>query len=205
VVANTWLCPAYRFRPGDTVTATNWQDAMEDAQRWLGDREVWLNRGDIGLGHNAVMAWHEQAPRRPRFLFKLKLTSVVRDALHAVREDQWEGLSILGSTQVAEGRIQLTGWKYPRRSVFERKLQGLIPSAASGEFWDNNKHEFAVYVTNLPTDYDARAIQRLYRERADTENVFDELKNQWGFGGFCAKSLATTELAARLLLMVYNL
>ena len=48
-------------------------------------------------------------------------------------------------------------------------------------------------------------IQELYRQRADTENVFDELKNQWGFSGFCAKSKATTELAARLLLLVYNL
>ena len=35
--------------------------------------------------------------------------------------------------------------------------------------------------------------------------MFDELKNQWGFSGFCAKSRATTELADRLLLMVYNL
>ena len=31
------------------------------------------------------------------------------------------------------------------------------------------------------------------------------MKNQWGFSGFCAKSRATTELAARLLLVVYNL
>jgi hypothetical protein len=48
-------------------------------------------------------------------------------------------------------------------------------------------------------------IQELYRQRADAENVFDELKNQWGFSGFCAKARAPTELAARLLLMVYNL
>jgi hypothetical protein len=35
--------------------------------------------------------------------------------------------------------------------------------------------------------------------------VFDKLKNQWGFSGFAAKSRSTTELAARLLLLVYNL
>ncbi len=35
--------------------------------------------------------------------------------------------------------------------------------------------------------------------------MFDELTNQWGFSGFAAKSRATTELAARLLLLVYNL
>jgi hypothetical protein len=71
--------------------------------------------------------------------------------------------------------------------------------------WDRHKHEFAVYVTNLPDAVNGWQIQELYRRRADPENVFDELKNQWGFSGFCAKSRATTELAARLLLMVYNL
>lgn len=35
--------------------------------------------------------------------------------------------------------------------------------------------------------------------------MFEELKNQWGFSGFCAKSRATTELAARRLLVVYKL
>ena len=44
----------------------------------------------------------------------------------------------------------------------------------------------------------------MYRQRADTENVFDELKNQRGFSGFAAKSRATTELAARLLSLDYN-
>ena len=68
------LCPAYRFRSGDTVTATQWKEAMEDAQRWLGEREVWLNPGDLGLGHDGVMAWHEERSGWPKFLFKLKLT-----------------------------------------------------------------------------------------------------------------------------------
>ena len=205
VVARTRLCPAYQFRSGDTVTATQWSAAMEDAQRWLGERQVWLNRGDLGLGHDAVMSWHEQAVNRPKYLFKLKLTSKVRQALHEVPESAWQGPAILGAWQVAEGQVQLTGWKQPRRVVFTRQLQGLVPSAKSGEFWDHNKHEFAVYVTNLPLEINGWQIQDLYRDRADTENVFDELKNQWGFSGFCAKARATTELAARLLLMVYNL
>jgi hypothetical protein len=205
VVARTRLCPAYRFRSGDTVTATQWSAAMEDAQRWLGERQVWLNRGDLGLGHDAVMSWHEQVANRPKYLFKLKLTSKVRQALHEVPENAWQGPAILGAWQVAEGQLQLTGWRQPRRVVFTRQLQGLVPSAKSGEFWDHNKHEFAVYVTNLPLEINAWQIQDFYRDRADTENVFDELKNQWGFSGFCAKARAVTELAARLLLVVYNL
>ena len=45
----------------------------------------------------------------------------------------------------------------------------------------------------------------LYRKRADAENVFDELKNQWGFDGFCSRKRSINELATRLLLLVYNL
>lgn len=35
--------------------------------------------------------------------------------------------------------------------------------------------------------------------------MFDELKNQWGFAGFCSQKAVVSECAARLLLMVYNL
>jgi hypothetical protein len=81
VVARTRLCPAYRFRAGDTVTATQWAQTMEDAQCWLGDHPVWLNRGDLGLGQEAVMAWHEAQPERPKSLFKLKLTKGVEGSV----------------------------------------------------------------------------------------------------------------------------
>jgi hypothetical protein len=205
VVSRTRLCPIYRFRSGNTVSATQWEEAMADAERWLGERKVSLNRGDLGFGHDAIMAWHEAAPARPQFLFKLKLTTLVRSALHRLTDSDWQGPATLGACQIAEARIQLTGWKASRRVIFARTLQGVVPAADRADFWDQHKHEFAVYVTNLPEDVNGWQIQELYRQRADTENVFDELKNQWGFSGFCAKSRATTELAARLLLMVYNL
>jgi hypothetical protein len=205
VVSRTRLCPVYRFRSGNTVSATQWEEAMADAERWLGERKVALNRGDLGFGHDAIMAWHEAAPTRPKFLFKLKLTTLVRSALHRLKESDWQGPATLGASQIAEARIQLTGWKTSRRVIFARTLQGVVPAANRADFWDQHKHEFAVYVTNLPEEVNGWQIQELYRQRADTENVFDELKNQWGFSGFCAKSRATTELAARLLLLVYNL
>lgn len=44
----------------------------------------------------------------------------------------------------------------------------------------------------------------LYAQRADTENVFDELKNQWGFRGYCSGKAVVTELAARLVLLVFT-
>ena len=95
VVAKTRLCPVYRFRAGNTVSASQWHEAMADAERWLGDRQVSLNRGDLGFGHDAIMAWHEAAPARPKYLFKLKLTRLVRTALHQVKESDWQGPALL--------------------------------------------------------------------------------------------------------------
>jgi hypothetical protein len=179
---------------------------MADAQGALGGRAAWLNRGDSGLGHEAVMAWHEAGPARARYLFKLKLTANVRRALHALPETAWQGPGAAGVWQVAEARVRLHGWTCERRVVFARKLQGQTPALAQGQFWQAVKHELAAYVTNLdePTA-NAWQVQALYRERADAENVFDELKNQWGFNGFCARSRRVRALAARLLLRVDNL
>jgi len=37
---------------------------MRSAGWW--DRQVWLNRGDLGLSHDAVMSWHEEKAGRPK-------------------------------------------------------------------------------------------------------------------------------------------
>jgi hypothetical protein len=83
------LCPAYRFRSGGTVSASHLEQSMQDAQRWISERQVWLNRGDIGVGHEAITRWHEQ-PERTKFLFKLKFTSGARHTLHAPPESARE-------------------------------------------------------------------------------------------------------------------
>ena len=50
--------------------------AMEDAQRSLGTRRVWLNRVAMGFGHERIMAWHEAGTEpRPHYLFKLRLSA----------------------------------------------------------------------------------------------------------------------------------
>ena len=54
-------------------------------------------------------------------------------------------------------------------------------------------------------DLDATALSQLYRDRGDCENVFDELKNQWGWCGFTTRDLARNRLAARFTAAVYNL
>ena len=44
----------------------------------------------------------------------------------------------------------------------------------------------------------------LYRQRADAENVYDELKNQWGWGGLTTQDLSHCKVAARHVALVYN-
>lgn len=58
-------------------------------------------------------------------------------------------------------------------------------------------------VTDL--DLDVRAVSKLYRERGDCENVFDEMKNQWGWGGFVTRDLKRTAIVAGLSAFVANL
>ena len=57
-------------------------------------------------------------------------------------------------------------------------------------------------VTN--SDYDRQAIGQLDRDRADCENGFDELKNQWGWGGYTTQDLERCNLSARAVALIYN-
>jgi hypothetical protein len=206
-VGGTRLCLYYRWRSGKESTASEWIEAMEECLDRIGTRskELWLNRGDIGFGSEKIMNWHE-TEGRPNYLFKLKLTQNIRRAIARIPESQWQGNSAFGVLQTAEATAKLTGWSNSRRIVVGRRNLGIIPSAENQTFWDETKYEFEAYVTDLSID-DANSWQivDLYRKRADCENVFDELKNQWGFNGFCCKKSSPTIIAAMLLLLFYNM
>ena len=59
-------------------------------------------------------------------------------------------------------------------------------------------------------DYELGAIGQLYRDRCDGEdlgfcqNGFDELKNQWGWGGFTIQDMHRSELTAPAVALVHN-
>ena len=48
------------------------------------------------------------------------------------------------------------------------------------------------------------AMAQLYRDRADAENGFDELKNQWGWGGFTTQDIERCQTSARAVALIYN-
>ncbi len=57
-------------------------------------------------------------------------------------------------------------------------------------------------VTSLPPTI--RTVAQLYRDRADSENTFDDLKNQWGWGGFTTQDLKRCCFNASAVALVYN-
>jgi len=207
VVAGTRLALHMEWRPGNTVSATDWHKAMEKIWSHPDVRAALkLNRGDIGFAQEKIMAWHEEAAeRRPYYLFKLRLTANVKRALARIPWPLWEGQPTVCMEQTAETEVQLEGWSRPRRVVFTRTMKPANPSAQD-VFWSVGQEEVSAYVTNVPTrEADPGQLIMVYRKRADAENVFDELKNQWGFAGFCSAQAVVSETAARLLLLTYNL
>lgn len=62
--------------------------------------------------------------------------------------------------------------------------------------------EYQILVTN--TKLSLAEMGSSYRQRGDCENAYDELKNQWGWGGYTTRCLFRSAVAARLVALVYN-
>ncbi len=76
---------------------------------------------------------------------------------------------------------------------------GFIEIAVQSEVY-----EYGVLVSSLGEDEEVLTLAQLYRDRADSENPFDELKNQWGWAGFTTRDLARCQLMARFIALIYN-
>ena len=90
----------------------------------------------------------------------------------------------------------------PQRKFTQLDIPGLELVEAGDEDYADG-YEWYALVTDL--DMDARDVLPLYRERGDCENIFDEMKNQWGWGGFTAHSLKQSALFAGLAVIAANL
>jgi len=181
------------------------------------DRWPSLLRGDNSFGNEAVMSCCEQEGLP--YLFKLRQTKNVRRLLErAMLERDWEdgGQGFEGKSET----LRLAGWSRERRVVLLRRrlprnlalMDGQQSDQPDGngqlalsllEIMDDRVlYEYVVLVTSL--DEEILSLAQLYRDRADCENAFDELKNQWGWGGFTTRDLKRCRLIARYVALVYN-
>ena len=171
-------------------------------------------RGDCGFGSDAIIG--ELEARVQPYLFKLRLTkNVKRHIEHLFRLSGWTDAG--QGWEGMDSALALSGWASPRRVVvLRRPLQGelLVAQEDNGQqllgFIEADRkggkritgYEYAVLVTNLA--HEIVSLGQLYRDRADAENTFDELKNQWGWGGFTTHDLHRCQLSARAVALIYN-
>ena len=211
LMANTRLALAVEVMAGNETAATH---GMPGIWAWLDSlpkgRRPALLRGDVAYGNEAVL--REAEARDQAYLSKLRMTKNVKGLIKKLfRKEGWEEAG--QGWEGMEDTLTLSGWSRARRVVvLRRKLTGEMlltgTDERQGEFAfiegdiPTARFEYAVLVTS--TAYPVLALAQLYRDRADAENNFDELKNQWGWGGFTTRDLARCRLMARMVALVYN-
>ena len=111
--------------------------------------------------------------------------------------------------------MRLEGWSRQRQLVILRRRlkEGMAIAGRDGagqlalgfvEIGPGAEaYEYGVLVTCLEEE-EVLTLAQLYRDRADSENPFDELKNQWGWGGFTTRDLARCQIMARFIALIYN-
>jgi len=212
MIANLRLILEVEVQSGKQVASKHSAPGLWDLLKRL-PSEQWpaLIRGDRDWGTEANMAQAEQygVP----YLFKLRLTKGTRTVIERLMRGRdwikagqgWEG---------AETTLRLSGWSRSRRAVvLRRRLQKDVvvmtgpqdgPKQLSfAELSDHvDVYEYSVLITSL--DHEILSLAQLYRDRADAENNFDELKNHWGWGGFTTQDLKRCRHMARITALIYN-
>lgn len=177
-------------------------------------------RGDISYGTEKVMS--EAESRNVKYLFKVKCTSKIKALIKRNMEHHyhWENVGC-GFEGVAD-TIQLQGWSQPRRVIILRKKIknkdiGVLqeetlsdpakqPKQLTFHFAEiDNKtaaYEHAVLVTNLEDEI--YTLAHHYRDRGDSENNFDELKNQWGWCGYTTQDLKRCKIIGKFIALIYD-
>ena len=183
-----------------------------------------LIRGDCAFGNEGVMLALEEIDQP--YLFKLKQTANVKRLVEKewIEQNSWSDAG--QGWEACDDRLQLNGWTKLRRViVMRRAIKGELVVETKAKklgrkklqeseevvqkslaFLDRNGamkiYEYVVLVSN--SSYKAAAMGQLYRDRADCENGFDELKNQWGWGGFSTQDMERSNLTAQAVGLVYN-
>lgn len=170
-------------------------------------------RGDCAWGNQRAMEGAEQ--RKIPYLFKLKQSANVKKLIVKLfGNDQWVDAG--QNWQGLHSELQLSGWTKTRRVVVLRRALPLglaaekkSPKAAKQMCLDLPEaayrgvvYEYAVLVTSLVDE--VRTVAQHYRDRGDSENNFDELKNQWGWAGFTTHDRKRCQVMARMTALIYN-
>jgi hypothetical protein len=222
-VANLRISLGVEVRPGKEHSASQGLPGLWELLRAL-PRERWPSfvRGDCGYGNEKIISEFEE--QGLPYLLKLRHTTKVKALVRQVlsQSGRWQGVG--DGWEAAEASLRLSGWSRSRRVVLVREAPAVAPVGAAarrrrdpyalphaqGAGWEATQSapwsgRIAVLVSSLDAQaYPTASMPRLYRERADAENIYDELKNQWGWNGYTTQKLAPCRIMANLVALFYN-
>jgi hypothetical protein len=209
-IARIRLCLDVEVRPGKAHAGKHGMPGLWELIDSL-PRQKWPQflRGDCGYGNEENMKECEN--RKLCYLFKLRQTKNVKELVRML-ELQGGWVDAGQGFEGTSGSLQLMGWSYKRRVIVLRRIRKSRENQAKaalplldlmgGCTFEKGGYEYMVLVTSLP--YSVEATAQLYRDRADSENPFDELKNQWGWGGFTTADFERCQIMARHIALIYN-
>lgn len=213
MIANLRLVLDVEVKPGTDVAASHSSPGLWELLDRL-PRPSWPHfiRGDCDWGVEDVMSTAEN--KQLNYLFKLRKSKYVKQLIqqqHSVAG--WD--YVIDGWEAKEDRLKLAAWRGHRRVIIVRrrlpretllaledKKQGQHSFGFLQEADDIRAFEYAVLVTSL-TD-EVISIVKHYRDRADCENNFDEIKNHWGWGGFTTADIKPCRFIARIIALIYN-
>jgi len=177
-------------------------------------RDCWPNfiRGDCDWGVDDVMTTAEEMG--VPYLFKLRKSKNVKALINKAHcQGGWSYAT--AGWEALESELQLPSWDKKRRVVvIRRQLPKDVVRALDSqknpqqglgfvdEPEDIRQFEYAVLVTSLGDE--TISIVCHYRDRADCENNFDEIKNHWGWGGYTTRALKPCRFISRIIALIYN-
>jgi hypothetical protein len=170
------------------------------------DERPSLIRGDCQYGQEHLMS--EAEYRSQKYVLRLRMTRRSKDLIRWMGQNgRWTDLGQGWSGQ--EGQLRLSGWSKARRVIVLRRLKRVenAPDCGKQLEWnvlieDSIRYEYMVLVTN--TTFGLVEVADIYRQRSSMENVFDEIKNQWGWGGYTTQDMLRCQVAARNVALIYN-
>jgi len=195
MVVQAWM------RSGNSTSATQFDEFMDEVLHVIPKEKIGLIRADSGFFGGKNLDYLEE--KGLNYVIACKMNIALRQ--HIFDCGGWSRLK--NGVSVATFGYQAATWEKPRRIVVVRKDGNQLPKSGGKtlfpEYEAFEQYRYSAFVTNL--DLSGAMVWTIYKKRAEAENQIKELKYAYGLDGFCAQSLAATEIAFRWVMVAYNL
>jgi len=197
MVVNSWL------RSGDTSSAHQCVDFLEETLSILRNKKVGLLRADSGFASDTIFTHLET--KQINYVVAGRMHQGIQDKIRQIKT--WTAIGF--GIWISETEYKATKWEKARRLVVVRQSVDLRPKATGKklklfddkEFYQQYRYHTFYTNQSLP----AVQIWQQYKGRGDCENRIKELKYDFALEGFNMKDFFATEAALRFVNLAYNI